>query len=555
MHWSQMASIRQSSALLLLMVTATVACAKDVPRFGVVEESFTQLGKPANPYTELSGDAELVAPSGVVVRAGLFWEGGTTWRFRFSPSELGTWHWRTMSMDNGLDGHSGSFNAVPSDLKGSIQPMSGHPYHFERQNGEPFWFMGDTAWALYNDIPEERHDREGALRYVDARAAQGFNVLHSMLLSEGGDGNSGGPPWINIGSQELNAGYWQEVDRRLAYANSKGIVCGLALAWGDKRKVEKFPWRRFPDLEARKRYARYIAARFAAYNVYFIVAGEWHGEVRTRGSDEESVRREFIEIGNALHEADAQHRMVAIHPMTAQGSVREFNDARWMSFGDYQQNYRDLHGRLLASRTFHKPVVNSEYGYHLRDQNGDGTPDKDNSTSLPAIRRATWDIVMAGGYAVTGFGTTYFGGHRDPGPFDLDAKKNKDWERQFGIVRKLFTSTSWWKLEPHDELLRCETARGKDTREFEQAAPPAVTYGCLAEPGRTCLVYFRGLTKELSVDFTPADAASGSHAFDVTSGETKPVQIKKTPRGFVIVPPDAGEWLVQLGSSDRDNPK
>jgi hypothetical protein len=32
---------------------------------------------------------------------------------------------------------------------------------------------------------------------------------------------------------------------------------------------------------------------------------------------------------------------------------------------------------------------------------GGGVPDKDNSTSLDAIRHATWDLVMAGGYVVT----------------------------------------------------------------------------------------------------------------------------------------------------------
>jgi hypothetical protein len=142
-------------------------------------------------------------------------------------------------------------------------------------------------------------------------------------------------------------------------------------------------------VEARKRYARYIAARYSAYDVYFIVSGEWHGEVRTRPSTDDAVRKEFIEIGDALAAADPHGRMVAIHPMTAQGSVREFNSARWMSFGDYQQNYRDLHGRVLESLKLNKPVVNSEYGYFLRDSSGDGVPDKDNSTSAAAIQASS----------------------------------------------------------------------------------------------------------------------------------------------------------------------
>jgi hypothetical protein len=102
--------------------------------------------------------------------------------------------------------------------------------------------MGDTAWAFFHDSREEKYDGAGALRYLDARAAQGFNVIHCMMLSEVGDGNSGGKPWIDLSAENLNPGYWQQVDQRIAYANSKGIVVGLAVAWADKRKQEPFAW-------------------------------------------------------------------------------------------------------------------------------------------------------------------------------------------------------------------------------------------------------------------------------------------------------------------------
>jgi hypothetical protein len=92
--------------------------------------------------------------------------------------------------------------------------------------------------------------------------SQGFNVVHSSLLSELGWGNHGGMPFDDIAKEKLNPNYWQEVDLRLAHANAKGLVCGLALAWGDQRKVEPFAWRRFPEVEARQRYARYIAFAF-----------------------------------------------------------------------------------------------------------------------------------------------------------------------------------------------------------------------------------------------------------------------------------------------------
>ena len=523
-----------------------------VERYTVWETECKAAGKYANPYRELTAEATLRHERGTPKKVPLFWDGGDSWKLRFSPDQIGAWTWSVTSSDTGLNGPGGSFRCVASSRSGSIRPMKDFPLHFERQIGEPFWFLGDTAWALFTDNAQEKHDRAAALAYIDARASQGFNVLHSMLLSEAGWGNAGGKPWHDLAAERLNPDYWQEVDRRLAHANSRGIVCGLALAWGDKRKQEPFAWRMFPDVEARQRYARYVAARYSAFDTYFIVSGEWHGEIRTRPSTAEDVKREFIEIGNALHAADPHGRMIGIHPMTAHGSVREYvGAAKWMSFGDYQQNYLDLHARVLESRSVGNalrgvplPVVNSEYGYFLRDQSGDGVPDKDNSTSLDAMRHATWDIVMAGGYPVTGFGTTYFGGNRDPGPFDLHAAKNKPWENQYPRVKSVFSELEWWLLEPRDELITCDTPRGQDGKQFNQLVPPAVTYWCLADPGRQYLVYYRGLKQTLTLSLPTDVGQFAATQINPRTGDRR--ALDRASGTLTLQPPDEQDWVVIL---------
>lgn len=146
-----------------------------------------------------------------------------------------------------------------------------------------------------------------------------------------GWGNNGGPPFEDIAAQEINPAYWQEVDLRLRYLNEQGMIGGLVLAWGDKGRDEPYSWHRFPSLEARKRYAGYIAARYSAFDVYFINSGEWNGEVKNReNTTEEKVRAEFVDIGNVLNEAAGQSRMIGIHPMAAEGTVSEFNAAGWI---------------------------------------------------------------------------------------------------------------------------------------------------------------------------------------------------------------------------------
>lgn len=540
--------MNRSPALLIAAIVAIstgAALSAPVPRFAVFEAELTAEGSYNNPYAQLTAEAELAAPDGKRHTALLFWDGGRTWKLRFSPAQPGAWTYRVRSSDPGLNGKSGDFEVAPSDRAGSIQPMQGHPLHFQRQDGKPFWFLGDTAWAMFTDNEQEKHDRQAALRYIDARADQGFNVLHSMLLSEAGWGNRGGLPFTDIAAEQLNPDYWKEVDVRLAHANARGIVCGLALAWGDKGRGERFPWSKFPDAQARERYARYIAARYSAYDVYFLVSGEWHAEIRARKSSETEIKQEFVEIGNVLQAADPHGRMIAIHPMTSHGSVREFVGTPWMSFGDYQQNYRGLHARVLQSLATNKPVVNSEYGYHLRDQTGDGVPDKENSASLKTIRDATWDLVMAGGYVVTGFGTTYFGGNRDPGPFDLEAEKNDAWESQLGHVKRFFSSLPWWELQPHDELLRCTSQRGEDGKELGLTAPPKTTYWCLAAPGQNYVVYARGLKEPVELSL----AGGGRFAltqFNPQTGSSDELGQKQLQGRYSFQPPDQEDCVLVL---------
>jgi len=543
-----LASLATSFFLLPILLAAAPGDRITVERFDRFESTFTASGSYANPYTDLVAEATLTLPEGSSRTVPLFWDGGSTWKLRVSPNLIGPWTISVQSPDPGLGGQQRTFDCVPSNRRGSLQPMPERSHHFQYQNGDPVWFLGDTAWALFTDNTAEKHHRSATEHYLQSREHQGFNVVHAMVLSEAGWGNAGGPPFAAIDTETINPGYWQEMDHRLAYANEQGMVVGLAIAWGDKRKQEPYAWRRFPNLEARQRYARYVAARYGAYNVYFLVAGEWHAEVRTRPSTEATVRQEFIEIGNALAAADPHDRMIGIHPMTSHGSVREFNDVAWMSFGDYQQNYRELHARALASLSFNRPVVNSEYGYHLRDQNGDGTPDKDNSTCLESIRHASWDIVMAGAYCVTGFGTTYFGGHRDPGPFQVDAPQNDTWEHQIGLMRQCFLGLDWWQLEPHDSWLRCATPRGADRKHLGKVAPPTTTYWLLADPGHDYLLYARGLTNALTLQLDPdAHGRYRVERLNPRTGARQPiVGALELTEDFSWTPPTPDDWVLHL---------
>jgi len=534
-------------------LSGLLAASPPTPRYAIFETAFEAASAPANPYTAIRAAAWIFAPDGVR-SIPLFWDGGKTWKLRISPDQAGAWSYRIESNDSGLDGRTGRFMVTASDAPGGVRVSARWPNHFERQNGEPFWFLGDTAWGYFLDNPPKQHARAQAEAYARTRAAQGFNAIHCMLLSEEGDGNNGGPPFHDLSQERINPAYWQEVDRRLSFANRQGLTVGLALAWGDKRKKEPYAWSRFPSPEARKRYARYIAARYSAYNVYFLVAGEWHAEIRTRpNAVEEQVFREFVEIGGVLAASDPHGRMCGIHPMTRHGSVREFASAAWMSFADYQQNYRNLHAAALLSRKMRGPVVNSEYGYFLRDADGDGHPDKDNSYTVEDMRHASWDIVMAGAYLVTGFGTTYFAGHRDPGPFDADAPKNRIWAAQIGHIKKFFEGLEWWRLAPADELLTSKAARTPDFTDADpvnpkrsRLHPPKTVYWAMAAPGETYILYVRGTTEPVRLDLAAHTRPYRVRQFDPRTGAYRSLEAPPRLNEYTYQAPDTQDWVVLL---------
>ncbi|HEX6970637.1 MAG TPA: DUF5060 domain-containing protein [Limnochordia bacterium] len=511
--------------------------AEHVDRFAIFEAAFHAAGRYENPYLEVDATAIGEGPHGRW-EIPLFYDGGDVWRLRLAPHAVGRWRFRVRSSDAALNGQSGEFECIPSDRRGGLGIMEGYPYHFAYQDGTPVWLFGDTQWRAFATDPAKRLTRETFCHYVDVRAEQGFNYVHSDVMGGGGV-DSRQPVFFDFAQERINPDFFREVDFRIAYMNDRGITAGLVLAW----HRGPIAWEAFPSDTARLRYARYMVARYSAYNVVFIVSGEW-----------DQIRPErkpvFQAIGREILRCDPHGRLRSIHPCQRR-SVAEFAAEPWMSFGDYQQAYEAPHHRealpaerralyyaLLNSRVHRKPVVNAEYGYYLREMGDDhrygpavGGVDKPHSHTRDSFRRASWVLAMAGGYFVTGFGTTYFGGWRDRGPFDVDAAKNDDAEADLGHLKAFFTNLEWWRLEPAGHLVH--------------AAEPGYAY-CLAEPGSIYVIYSEGTVR---VFLDTDEALSGTDAptyaierFDPRQGTCTPLPGRARGPRLQLVPPDTQDW-------------
>jgi hypothetical protein len=515
-------------ALTIVSLLAPAGRADDVPRFGMFERSFNHVGAYDNPYKDLTAAAALRRPDGREWTIPLFWDGSTAWTLRVSPDLTGEWSYSIASADPGLNGRKGSFRCVESKLHGSIRPMKDHPLHFQYQDGTPFWFFGEKAWRVFQTDAAKKLDHASALHHVDVRAEQGFNYMHTELAGTGGmtsGGNEGGEMFADAGKEVINPAFFREVDSRLRHINEKGLVCGIVLLYA---KGDPY-WKSLPTDEARLRFTRYVVARYAAFDVVFLVAGEWHYMINEADL--------FRAIGREIRRTDPHGRMIGIHPGPGPHiSSQVFADDDWMSFGEYAQAYyaparveatdanRDnLRKFIMDARKHNKPVVDAEYAYYLRDQDFDGIVDKPNSHTRDSFRRASWVIPMGGGYFVTGFGTTYYGGRRDAGPFLVDNPKHKDAIADLDRLHKFFTSLEWWKLEPHDELVRGDGGYAY----------------CLAEPGRTYVVYAAG---SRGAELKLPDGKYSVSRCDPRTGES--TELPASPGGSVrLDAPDTQDWV------------
>jgi hypothetical protein len=157
---------------------------------------------------------------------------------------------------------------------------------------------------------------------------------------------------------------------------------------------------------------------------------------------------------------------------------------------------------------------------------------------------------MAGGYFITGLGSTYFGGARTRGPFDVDAPKNDDWEQQMQLVREFFTSREWWRLEPHDEVLSGPVPREEDPSGFRggRIRPARVTYWALADIGREYVAYMRGHAGSFRLSLgAPTDAGQVSvRRFDPRTGEYTGVPAECVEGVVSLEPPDAQDWVFEV---------
>ncbi len=415
-----------------------------IPRHGIYELALRAAVARRNPYRNGLGVAVTFtgmagAALGRTVTVQGFWEGGQTFRVRFSPPAEGTWQWRSVSTDTGLHDRfgtlvcAGKLAAGHISAAGHVREAQANPFTFAHEDGTPFFLLGDTQWSFSTSAITWPNEFQ---TYVEARAEQGFNYIHGVIYQiwpPGNAANEGGLPFYAHNVDSLNPGFWRAFDQRVAHMNEKGMVAGLMLGWADDA------WKYFSTRAQVERYVQYVINRYAAYNVFWIVAGEYEESAPPGG---------HAGIGEYLRRNDPYQHPRTIH--TVHTSATEFGAAAWQTT-IYQQIF---HARQVTpDRRYNKPVINSEFGYE-----GDQTPEE--------VRQDAWEIVMRGGFFVYG-DTNTFHASAVMTPKNLYSPG----AAFMNVLKNFWTNTGkheikWWQFDRFEEVGPRRFLAGKRGAEY-----------------------------------------------------------------------------------------
>jgi hypothetical protein len=327
--------------------------------------------------------------------------------------------------------------------------------HFQKEDGKPFFYLGDTAWALFHRLTREEADR-----YLQDRVEKGFNVIQAVALSElrGLDEPNayGQLPLLNRNPATPNEAYFAHVDHVVARANALGMTVGLLPSWG--RYWRDGEAQIFTPENARS-YGRFLGKRYRDSGVIWILGGDSN----IRSAKERSV---INALATGLREGDGGRHLITFHPRGPGMSSKQLRDEKWLDFYMNQSSHaaRNLdtglyvdHDRALTPR---RPVIDGEPRYEgipvgFYNQGHDPRLRFDDDDA----RQAAWWSVLAGAAGHT-YGNNNVWQMWAPGR-QAAIGANRPWyeaigdpgARQMGILRRFMEAHEFQTLEPRQDLI------------------------------------------------------------------------------------------------------
>jgi len=415
-----------------------------------------------NPFVEVELDAVVTRPDGKEMRVPMFWAGGNRWCLRYASSVTGEHTFLTECSDKTnakLHGAEGKFKVVPNKGQNKLYRhgpirVSKNGRYFEHADGKPFLWLGDTWWKCL----AKRLSWEGFKELAADRKQKGFSVIQIVAGPYPDEGpfepmweNEGGLPYHTRDYKNINVEYWKYADRRLEHLIDTELVPAIVGAWG-RRDCDAM---KVAGVEGLKRHWRYLIARYGAYPVVWILAGELHNDSKWGVGP-------WGQVGRYVRSIDPYQHPLTTH--TGGGRRGNPDDDLIISYdmvgGSHNQAVAisSAIGNLTTaySKEPAMPVLVGETCYEGHMQTG-----------FPYVQRHMfWQYMLSGaaGHTYGAAGIWHASVEGDPGCASgaFGGRKVYDWTTwregmnypgatQVGLGKKLLQEYPWHRFEPHPE--------------------------------------------------------------------------------------------------------
>ena len=197
------------------------------------------------------------------------------------------------------------------------------------ERGEPFFWLGDTAWELFHHL-----NREGAARYFANRQDKQFTVIQAVVLADFDGLHTpyayGECPLLDDDPTRPNEAYFSYVDELVQMAADHGLYVGLLPTWGDKVTPMWGAGPKVFDAQNAYVYGRYLGERYRDQsNVIWVLGGD-----RPAKRDEEDWRPVWRAMAGGIDAGTGGVALMTYHP-----SGGPFSTAAWL----HEEDWLDVH--------------------------------------------------------------------------------------------------------------------------------------------------------------------------------------------------------------------
>ena len=374
-----------------LIIFALAALSSGASEQWGVEEIVLRGPSRGNPYREVQLSARFLQGDRTVVVPG-FWDGGDTYRIRFSPPVTGQWRYETKSPDPELNGKTGelTISAPTGNNHGPVVVFD--TFYFRYADGTPYHQFGTTCYAWVHQTPELQEQT------LQTLASSPFNKIRFCVFPKSYAYNTNEPERFafqktaegKFDFSRPDPAFWRHFEQRILDLQRLGIQADVILwhpydRWGFANMSR----------EEDDRYLRYCIARLSAFrNVWWSLANEYDfmTEVPTghRGNKHWDDWDRFFSI---LEREDPYQRLRGIH-----NGRRWYDHTKsWVTHASLQTS--EMEGGVRFRAQYQKPVVYDECKYEGDIPQGWG------SLSAREMTQRFWLGTLSGCYV--GHGETY----------------------------------------------------------------------------------------------------------------------------------------------------